>query len=41
MNGGVTISNPFSHTETATANVAKVGVNYRFFGGGEAIVAKY
>jgi outer membrane immunogenic protein len=33
---------PFSQNETAATNVAKAGVNYRFFAGGpDAVVAKY
>ncbi|HLJ01369.1 MAG TPA: outer membrane beta-barrel protein, partial [Bradyrhizobium sp.] len=40
ISGGVGI--PFTQTESAATNVAKVGVNYRFFGGGsDPVVAKY
>ncbi|HLI98766.1 MAG TPA: hypothetical protein VKT76_03535, partial [Bradyrhizobium sp.] len=42
ISGGVAfIGVPFSQTETATSNVAKIGVNYRFFGGADPVIAKY
>ncbi|HLI98082.1 MAG TPA: outer membrane beta-barrel protein, partial [Bradyrhizobium sp.] len=43
INNGVAFSIPPStHTETAATNVAKIGVNYRFFGdGSDPVVAKY
>ncbi|HLJ00430.1 MAG TPA: hypothetical protein VKT76_11990, partial [Bradyrhizobium sp.] len=42
ISGGVAfIGTPFSQTQSAATNVAKIGVNYRFFGGGDLVVAKY